>query len=301
MFFLDDIGTIGTDIYSHLIFPLILIFAGLLEKVLGVHFREKISSRKTVKAKNKNKNLWVKLLRENEQLDDYLGRYNNIQKNQNLKGSNSYPLVASILFICLYILLLATLSSKFEFWTYMAYISLSLNVLSFFATILIMRYMYIKLRDYNKIYKKSSHIVNLIYSTKFFVILSNGLHLFLLYLIYKTGNYPFNEEINFLILIFEMSFALAIVSFYFMIVTKKDFRFFVKEEINEKIMKNCPPIKITTKESEIIGNIMEIFNDEIIMLNDNGNKNIRKWDEITGFSFNNNDGLSFEEFISCFY
>ena len=278
-----SLDSIGYGIYE-IIYAIIILFAIVFQKILSKYFQETDSLLRLSEKKSRKK-LWIGLLKENKQLNNYLVEFNQIQKNNNLKGSSIYYLIASGFFIVLYLSLVIIFESRFDFWHSMAYVSLAINIPSFVVTVLIMRYMYIKLIDYDKIYDKSVIIANLIYSTKYYILSSNGIYLLMLLLIWNKSKYNFPTDDVLLISIFEMSFALTIVAYYQLIVGKKDFIGFIKTAINEKISNNCPHITITTNEREIMGNIKNVFDDEIIVLDDKGYKSIAKWVDIVGYRY----------------
>lgn len=279
-----SLDSTGYDM-SKILYAIIPLFTIVLQKILSNYFQEPDSLLRLSKTKKRSEKLWIRLLREDKQLDNYLVEFNQIQKNNNLKGSGSYYLIASGVFIILYFILIIIFKSRFDFWHSMAYISLAINILSFVITVLIMRYMYIKLIDYDKIYSKSVIIANLIYSTKYYILSSNVIYLLMLLLIWSKSKYKFPTDDVLLISIFEMSFALAIVTYYQLILAKKDFIGFIKSAINKEISNNCPHITVTTNEREIAGKIINIFDDEIIVLDDKGYKSIAKWVDIVGYKY----------------
>ena len=279
-----SLDSIGYNI-SEIIYAIILLFAIVLRKILSNYFQVQDSLLGLSKTKKRSQKLWIGLLRENKQLDNYLIVLNQLQKNNNLKSSSIYYLIASGFFFFIYFILIIIFKSRFDFWHSMAYISLAINIPSFVITVLIMRYMYIKLIDCDKIYDKSVIIANLIYSTKYYILSSNVIYLLMLLLIWNKSKYNFSTDDVLLIGAFEMSFALAIVAYYQLILAKKDFIGFIKSAINKEISNKCSHITVTTDEREIAGNIIDIFDDEIIVLDEKGYKSIAKWVDIVGYTY----------------
>lgn len=225
----------------------------------------------------------VDILRENSQLDEYFVYLKRVQKNVNLKGSNISSLIASITFTLLYVFVVSLFLSKFDFNDAITYVFLLINILSFCITVCIGRYMYLRLKSPEKIYNKATMIVVLIDNAKFYIILINAIHILLSALINvdKNMGLSFSEENTSFLM---MGFALAIVCYYFLIIIRRDLIYFVKKEINTKILANFSFIKIKTKEREFEGGIKDIFDEEIIILKNNESINMCKWDEIISIS-----------------
>lgn len=272
---LDDIGY---DVYYQIIIAIFLFAMFIVNKILSKYFQESTSLIKISTRKNRSKKLWIKLLKENKQIDDYLLQFNQIKKNENLKGSNSSTLIAGGIAMVLFFIFANIFNPMVDFWNSMALISLFLNIIPFIITIASMRYMYSKSKNTDQIYNKASIIVNYIDSTKFYIFLSNGLLLVTTFLLYNI--LEISLPITNVMGIFEMSFALAIVSYYYLILARRDFIYFIKNAINTEILNKCPRIMVTTNERKIEGNIKDIFDDEVIVLDDNERINIAKWVDI---------------------
>ncbi len=263
--------------YSILVFSLLILT--IVAKILNESSIVDTFPQNIFKAKNKSKNLWLELLRENKKIDDYLIQFRNIKKNENMKGSITSNLIATAIFILLYFSLLFIFESKFDFWTSMAYISL-MNFIPYIALIFIARYINFTL-DPEKILKKSAYIVNLIDSTTFYLLLSNTIIAFTILLLKSKLKIPIqiNDPLTSM---FELSIVLFIVTLWYLVRIRRNFINSIKSAINIKINNECSPITVITNRGEINGNIKDIFNDEVILLDYQGHNNIVQWEDITG-------------------
>ena len=82
------------------------------------------------------------------------------------------------------------------------------------------------------------------------------------------------ETVNILIVVFVGSMV-------FIEIIHRDFLGKVKTLLNTQHMANYPFIHITTKEAYLEGKMQDVFNSDLLILEDNGKKTIVEWNEIT--------------------
>lgn len=105
-----------------------------------------------------------------------------------------------------------------------------------------------------------------------------GITLSLFYNIYIIQN----QISGTIFIIFGLSLFLIIVSFYVLnIIIRRKLFDSLKSKLNTEYGKNFPNIQITTKAGNINGKIQDVFNEDIIVLDDNGLKSVVEWNEIT--------------------
>ena len=285
---LNNVQQVFESYMIQLIIGLIaLVLADILLYILKTYFNQTLDSIRISKPMNECKNIWVKLLREDELINKYLREHTKITKYENVDGSLKSMLAMTFIFLFTYISIIQLLgTANLNFWISMASISLFYNLIGFSVVIFVMRKMY---NSSTNIYDIAILIVNYIETTKFYILLNNGMHLLFILMFYQTRNIPLSDKDEFSIMLFSISIALALAAYFQLRVGQKDFTYLIKEAINAKILKECPRISISSDSKHVQGSIKNIFDDEYILLEDAGCKTLTKWDDIISLKFLNEE------------
>jgi hypothetical protein len=276
-----------SDMIQLIIGLIALVLARILLYFLKTYFNYTLDSIRISKPNNKCKNIWIKLLREDELINKYLRECTQLTKYENVDGSLKSILAMAFVFSFTYIFIIQLLgTAKFNFWISMGSISLFYNFIGFSVTIYVMRKMY---NTSTKIYDIATLVVNYIETTKFYMLMNNGMHLLFILMFYQTRSIPLSDKDEISMMLFSISIALALVAYFQLRVGQKDFTYLIKEAINIKILKECPRISISTDSKKVQGSINNIFDDEYILLEDAGCKTLIKWDDIISLQFLNEE------------
>ena len=254
--YLNDIS-FDVNIFYYIIASIFLI---IFNKYFFAEWVKKKQSKKRI-------DMWIDFLRSNESIDRCLTEYEEIgSQNRYIILPIIIGAVLGILFVLIFLFII--LSNKWNIG-YLTFI----NFIPYLFILLIMFYVNRIFKEKEKIIA-SSHLIYSIFSFFYcFIIFSNSLIL----MNYNMFiNLPNNTDL------YLVSYFTLVLSIIASIITKKSSTEQIKIAINNKYSNSFPNLQITTKDKEIRGQIRDIFNENLIILDgDDGFKSVVEWDSIS--------------------
>ncbi len=261
---------------ENLILPTILTF---ITSVLILYLTLVITEQFKNKISKKRRAMYIKFLRRyNQKIKKCILDF----ENPKLSEQIIYMVLGSFLGFSLTLVVFLGFSYvlNIDVWRSMAYSSL-VNVLSYILTIELTRYIR---REERILLDNSNRIECWFKGIKFFIIPSNLVIILYIYLSVSLINYSIipvsaseKEEIRF---IYIISLTIIVITVFFLKMTHEEFLDKIKSKLNTKYLNEFPFVHITTDNREITGKIQDIFDEDVVILDDNGLKMVIEWNTI---------------------
>lgn len=219
------------------------------------------------KQSEKRIGMWIDFLRSDKSIDLCLTEFEEIgSQTKHIFLSIIVGLVVAILVVFIFLLIIVLKKWDLEYLTF-------INFIPYLLIMLIAFYVGNKMKENEKIISSSDLIFSIIRFYYSFIIFSNVFILMYFYNILLPLN-------NLILLI--MSYFTLLLSIITSIIIQKSFSEQVKYVINNKYVNSFPYLEITTDKKEIIGNIRNIFNKNLIVIEDGeGLISVVEWDSIS--------------------
>lgn len=219
------------------------------------------------KQSEKRIGMWIDFLRSDKSIDLCLTEFEEIgSQTKHIFLSIIVGLVVAILVVFIFLLIIVLKEWDLEYLTF-------INFIPYLLIMLIAFYVGNKMKENEKIISSSDLIFSIIRFYYSFIIFSNVFILMYFYNILLPLN-------NLILLI--MSYFTLLLSIITSIIIQKSFSEQVKYVINNKYVNSFPYLEITTDKKEIIGNIRNIFNKNLIVIEDGeGLISVVEWDSIS--------------------
>ena len=219
------------------------------------------------KQSEKRIGMWIDFLRSDKSIDLCLTEFEEIgSQSKHIFLSIIVGLVVAILVVFIFLLIIVLKEWDLEYLTF-------INFIPYLLIMLIAFYVGNKMKKNEKIISSSDLIYSIIRFYYSFIIFSNVFILMYFYNILLPLN-------NLILLI--MSYFTLLLSIITSIIIQKSFSEQVKYVINNKYVNSFPYLEITTDKKEIIGNIRNIFNKNLIVIEDGeGLISVVEWDSIS--------------------
>lgn len=257
---------------------------GMENEILGavivamVIFYLKHIGNKFIDAREKNKrfSIWMKHLQIDTDIDKCVNLFEQIISQETWPKVNEIiAYFGLILPIIIFIFLNIFHENPLKSFVYFSWIYITFSLLF----MLVLPYAVDKINRKNLLTKARMN-ENWFQTTKFFIFNFNLIIISILLSLSLQQNQTISgfkiveETINFLILV-------LIASMIGMEIIHKSLLDEVKTALNAQHMADYPLIHITTKEADFTGKIQDVFNKILLILDDNGQKIIVEWNEIT--------------------
>ena len=225
--------------------------------------------------KNKRFDTWMEYLRIDIDINKCVNSFEQIISQETWPKFNElvnyFGLIAPIAIL---ILVNNFYENQLKYFVYMSWFFITISILIF----AILPYRIDKINQTN-ILVKARKIEIWIHTTRFFIFNSISITILLWILQLQPNQTPsgveiVKETINILVVV-------LIGSMVFMEIIHRNFLDKVKTLLNAQHMADYPFIDITTKEADFAGKIQDVFNKNLLILDDNGRKTIVEWNEIT--------------------
>lgn len=223
--------------------------------------------------------IWIKFLQSDKYINECIQNYKKIKSPKIIEQVKS-EVMGMFACLCLYFGITSFLLIKFEFNWYSFALSIVFIFLISFMYLIIMYRIIDKHKKNQQPLTYSERIARLFIFVNWFIIMGALIVLFVNpYTLYKA--YPSDLDIN----ISGFSFILFLLSIWLSFIKNREFLDEVKDLLNKKYFKQFfetfPKISIKTKSVELDGTICDIFDDNLIVLNNYGIKKAIEWDSIT--------------------
>ena len=245
------------NIFYYIIASIILI---IFNKYFLAEWVKKKQSKKRI-------DMWIDFLRSNKSIDRCLTEYEEIgSQNKYIILPIIIGAVLAILFVFLFLFIISSNKWNIGYLTF-------INFIPYLFIILIGFYVNRIFKETEKIIA-SSHLIYSIFSFFYCFIIFSNLLILMNYNLFI--NLPNNTDLYFL------SYFTLVISIIASIIAKKSSTEQIKIAINNKYSNSFPYLQITTKDKEIRGQIRDIFNKNLIILDgDDGFKSVVEWDSIS--------------------
>lgn len=268
----NEIMNIPYTEYDNIIFYIFAIIYIIIQKYLYNTWQKKESK--------KRRSLWIEVLRKNEMIDECLFKFEKIKYLNNIYSFFSMMIGMIIGTIFIFILFFYFQDITSNMYISGALISL-VNLIPFLFIVFTISFIE---KNWTSL-EKSNMIKCYFIGINWFVLITNLLSLyFFIYIVLHLNE--FNESnLNGFIIIYVFSFtALASVIF---ASRRLEQQFYEKIEtsLNNLYLNKFPNLEITTKEEKVNGNLEDIFNKKLIILNKNGLNVVVEWDSISSLKF----------------
>lgn len=267
---LIDIGGVN-EIYPYIVATVI---AGLLILLTRLFVTRWFKG----KDRKDKRSLWMKFLKSDEMIDDCILTFDYIVHPESLGVS----IVMSIVFgFSIPIIMFLILSDYIDsVWMSLTSSSLS-HIIPSILTFYFGEYIH-RMKKEDTLIDKSILVTSYTKIINWFIFGNLMIIMSYIYIIYINSSKISQSELNNIRLIFLLYFILIITLLYLLnIVFHKELLESLKSKLNEQYLKKFPYIHITTKAGEINGKIQDVFNEDLVILDDNGLKAVVEWDEIS--------------------
>jgi hypothetical protein len=252
------------------------IVATVFSAILILIIRPFITERFKNKERKKRRSIWIAFLRTNEIINECLERFEKIEFSEekwpNL-GGFILGLIAFFILRYLYNIILGP--SLFDFLA-IAYSCLVIGIVPFVSVIILRQF---KNKQRNLL-QKSKIITNLSEGINWFIFSSSELILIFIYIIYASSSQIFIVNLVNIRIGFAASLFFMILAYFLNTNFRRDFFNDLKSNLNTLHLNDFPTICITTKAEMFSGKIQNIFDEDLIILDDNGEKKAVVWDDV---------------------
>lgn len=246
----------------------------------------------TKRFRKTNRSIWITFLRKtNKIINESLSTFEKIESTNNKWIEFSKPMIPSLAFIVILILYFIILILSENIYISMAYTSLIISLLILSIVLILINYTSNKI-DEGNLLDKSNKIKD-IYS--FINWLFYGIISFIfpsIYLTIVTSTNILVSDSDTIRYLYAISIIFIMMT---MVVLFISFRtlFFgtLKYEINKQYSKDFPTVHISTNVEILIGKIHNIFDEDLIILDDDGVTKGTQWKDIIVITIDHNPVL----------
>lgn len=261
------------------------VVAGILLSLTG----SLITSRFRDKERRDKRSVWIKFLKSDKTIAKCILTFEKIT-DTDFGYSIISMLVGMFLgFIATFILLILLIISFGDKPLTTALSSL-INIVPYILSIAMAKYVN-KIQKEDALLNKSNLVIyysNIIY---WFIYMSGSMTVLFINSVYINSNKISPSDLRNIFYIYIGSIILIIISLYMLnIIIRRGLFDSLKSKLNTEYGKNFPYIHITTKAGDINGKVQDIFNEDIVVLDDNGLKAVVEWDEITTLKLRDKSG-----------
>ncbi len=230
------------------------------------------------KESRKKRTVWIKFLKSNKTIDDCLQEFENMMYPNRGGSYFSFGFTGTLfLFLFLTIIFSRVLNDQ---WLIIAY-SILLYIAPLVLVVALMRYIESETEKGNLL-NKSTPIMKRFIFIGGFIFMGWFLTIFSIILIFFNLNQIPTSDLPRLEYLFLMVFMFLLLASLLNKISRRGFFDTIKDKLNEKYINGYPHIDIKTKTGEEIeGKIQNIFHEDLIILDNNGTKEIAVWDEIS--------------------
>lgn len=257
---------------SEILYFLLAIFLIIIQKYFFTIWQKK--------DRKKRRSLWIQVLRNNEIINESLLKFEKIKYMSGIYLFFSMIIGSLLGFTLTVILFFYFIELTSNMGTAGALISF-INFLPYFVLILTMRYIKKSYGNLDKSYLIKYYFTGI----NWFLFTTNLIIFFFFFVIILRLN-QFNQiELNTFFIIYLYSFLPLASVVYGFRKLQQGFYENIKISINNLYLNKFPYLEIVTKDENLNGNLEDIFNEDIIILDKNGLKIVIEWDSISSLKF----------------
>lgn len=230
--------------------------------------------------RKKRRSLWISVLRKNDIVDECLLKFENIRYMGGFYSTIPMMIGVNLGGLLTYKLFVYFQNQTSNMGTAGAWLSL-INLLPYI--IITITSSSIKKESGNL--KKSNLIKYYFLGINWFVFITN-IFVIILFIFNILNLNKFDEpQLNTLILTYGFSFLILISIIVILRKLEQNFYKNIKKSLNDLYLEKFPYLEIPVKEEKLNGNLEDIFNENLIVLNKNGLKVVIEWDSIYSLKF----------------
>lgn len=230
--------------------------------------------------RKKRRSLWISVLRKNDIVDECLLKFENIRYMGGFYSTIPMMIGVNLGGLLTYKLFVYFQNQTSNMGTAGAWLSL-INLLPYI--IITITSSSIKKESGNL--KKSNLIKYYFLGINWFVFITNiFVIIFFIFNILNLNKFD-EPQLNTLILTYGFSFLILISIIVILRKLEQNFYKNIKKSLNDLYLEKFPYLEIPVKEEKLNGNLEDIFNENLIVLNKNGLKVVIEWDSIYSLKF----------------
>ncbi|MCK5660851.1 MAG: hypothetical protein KAH86_05775 [Methanosarcinales archaeon] len=244
--------------------------------------------------RKKRRKLWLQSLRSNKAIEDCIDIFERVET-----PSGGWTALAMIIGVLGGLIVIGYIYEFLDFpvfWKSMSYSSL-INIFPYILTIVLGWCMrkYIENRDDEKIVNESHLIVNLFTAINWFIFVTNIIIIAFIYTIYMNLSRLSPPDLIEVRDLFVVSFLFLIITISGLKIIRRQFLNHLQFVLNNLHSDEYSVTYITTKETEIKGKIEDIFNNDFIILKDDGLTVSVEWDSIIILKLQNEKDITMHD------
>lgn len=282
-----DILEINNEISPYIILLIIPVLLLFLRHVVTAWF-------KGIERKKRRK-LWLQSLKSNKTIEECINFFERVESPAG-EWKNSLAMLIGIFGGLIAIGYIFERLNFPLFWKSMSYSSL-INIFPYILTIVLGWYIRrsIEKKDNEKIVNESHLIVNLFTAINWFIFVTNIIIIAFIYTIYMNLSRISPSDLIEVRDLFVVSFLFLIITTLGLKIIRKQFLDHLQFILNALHFNEYPTTYITVEETEIKGKIEDIFNDDFIILKDDGLTVTIEWDSIIVLKLQNDESSAVQD------
>ncbi|MCK4797233.1 MAG: hypothetical protein KAT05_07610 [Spirochaetes bacterium] len=264
-------------IEENLIFPAILTF---ISSLFILYATLVITERFKNKLHKKRREMYIKfLMRYNNIIDKCILEFEKPNDVWQIRSIGLGVIFAGFLTIIIFKFCFNVL--EMDVWRSMAYSSL-VNVVPYILTIILIRNI---ITDERKLLDEHNRIKCWFKGLKWFINGTSFIIIFFIYMSVSLINYSIipvsTSEIGEIRNIYTISLTIIVVTVIILKWNYDEFLDKIKSKLSTQYLNEFPFVHITTEDREVTGKIQDVFDNDFVILDDNGLKTAVEWKTIT--------------------
>ena len=245
--------------------------------------------------RKKRRKLWLQSLKSNKTIEESVNFFEKVESPAG-EWKNSLAMLLGIFGGLIAIGYIFERLNFPVFWKSMSYSSL-INIFPYILTIVLGWYIRrsIEKKDHRKIINESRWIVNLFTTINWFIFMTNIIIIAFIYTIYMNLSRISPSDLIEVRDLFTISFVFLIFTTLGLKIIHRQFLDHLQFVLNNLHSDEYPTTYITIEETEIKGKIEDIFNNDFIILKDDGLIITIEWDSIIVLKLQNEEDIAMHD------
>ena len=230
--------------------------------------------------RKKRRSLWISVLRKNDIIDECLLKFENIRYMGGFYSTISMTIGIFLGGVLTFKLFVYVLNQTSHMGVAGASLS-SINLLPYLIIVLTLSSIKKESANLKKINLLKYYFIGInwfIFITNIFIII------FFIFNILNLNKFD-ETQLNGLLILYGLTFPIFASVIFFSRMIEQKFYDNVKISLNKLYLDKFPYLEITVKEEKLNGNLEDIFNENLMVLNKNGLKIVIEWDSIYSLKF----------------
>ena len=245
--------------------------------------------------RKKRRKLWLQSLKSNKTIEESINFFERVESPAG-EWKNSLAMLLGIFGGLIAIGYIFERLNFPVFWKSMSYSSL-INIFPYILTIVLGWYIRrsIEKKDHRKIINESRWVVNLFTAINWFIFMTNIIIIAFIYTIYMNLSRISPSDLIEVRDLFTISFVFLIFTTLGLKIIHRQFLDHLQFVLNNLHSDEYPTTYITIEETEIKGKIEDIFNNDFIILKDDGLIITIEWDSIIVLKLQNEEDIAMHD------